>query len=142
MTQRLSAVLDRPTIVDRRAKPSYGYRAVHIVVQQGDKLVEIQVRTQIQHLWAQLSEKMSDAHGIAVKYGGGTQATREVRETTSSTGARLETLQQQQDTLKQIATRIAFEHPDMAALSSKLNDVREQYLSLIQRIIVEGVELQ
>jgi len=32
-------------VVDRRKKPSHGYRAVHVIVNQGKKLVEIQVRT-------------------------------------------------------------------------------------------------
>src|SRR5256885_16022226 len=47
-------------IVDRRENPSHGYRAVHVIVQHHGKLVEIQVRTALQHLWAELSEKLSD----------------------------------------------------------------------------------
>ena len=38
-------------IVDRRENPSHGYRAVHVIVQHHGKLVEIQVRTALQHLW-------------------------------------------------------------------------------------------
>jgi len=37
-----------------------------------------QVRTSLQHGWAELSEKMSDAFGLDVKYGGGPQEAREV----------------------------------------------------------------
>lgn len=58
-------------IIDRRKAPSHGYRAIHIVVSQSDKLIEIQVRTELQHLWAELSEKLSDVVDPAIKYGGG-----------------------------------------------------------------------
>jgi ppGpp synthetase/RelA/SpoT-type nucleotidyltranferase len=58
-------------MIDRRNNPSHGYRAVHLVVRYEKKLVEIQVRTHLQHLWAELSEKLSDQVGLALKYGGG-----------------------------------------------------------------------
>jgi len=35
------------------------------------KPIEIQVRTPLQHLWAELSEKSSDVFDPAIKYGGG-----------------------------------------------------------------------
>ena len=35
------------------------------------KTIEIQVRTSLQHLWAELSEKFSDIVSPAIKYGGG-----------------------------------------------------------------------
>lgn len=57
--------------VDRRNDPSHGYRAVHVVVQLNGKLIEVQVRTELQHAWAELSEKLADLLGIDVKYGGG-----------------------------------------------------------------------
>jgi len=63
---------------DRRAKPSYGYRAVHIVVTLRHRSVEIQIRTRLQHLWAELSEKLADAYGNEVKYGGGPKAERDL----------------------------------------------------------------
>jgi len=58
-------------IIDRRDKPSYGYRAVHIIVEISGKPVEIQLRTQLQHMWAEVSEKLSDVLDSAIKYGGG-----------------------------------------------------------------------
>jgi len=36
-----------------------------------DKPVEIQVRTSLQHWWAELSEKFADLIDPAIKYGGG-----------------------------------------------------------------------
>ncbi len=54
---------------DRRAKPSTGYRAVHLVGKRDGLCVEIQVRTYIQHLWAQVNERLCDCWGRGVKYG-------------------------------------------------------------------------
>lgn len=45
-------------VKDRRAEPSFGYRAVHVIVELDDRLVEIQVRTQLQNLWAQMMETL------------------------------------------------------------------------------------
>ena len=59
------------TVVDRRLKPSYGYRAVHVIAEVSGKPVEIQVRSTLQHLWAELSEKSSDILDSTIKYGGG-----------------------------------------------------------------------
>jgi len=36
---------------DRRAKPSHGYRAVHLITKVAAKPVEIQVRTELQDGW-------------------------------------------------------------------------------------------
>lgn len=57
--------------IDRREAPSHGYRAVHIIVELSGKLVEIQIRTALQHLWAEFSEKLSDVFDPKIKYGGG-----------------------------------------------------------------------
>lgn len=68
---RLNALFDKLIVVDRRERPSHGYRAVHVIVAHSGKLIEVQVRTALQHLWAELSEKLSDVVDIAIKYGGG-----------------------------------------------------------------------
>jgi putative GTP pyrophosphokinase len=68
---RLRESFDTLTIDDRRKSPSHGYRAVHIIVHSVGKPIEIQVRTSLQHLWAELSEKFSDLIDPAIKYGGG-----------------------------------------------------------------------
>jgi putative GTP pyrophosphokinase len=54
---------------DRREKPSFGYRALHLVVKRLDKAVEIQIRTRLQHMWAELSERIADKIGHEFKYG-------------------------------------------------------------------------
>lgn len=57
-------------IIDRRANPSHGYRAVHIIATLGEHAVEIQVRTHLQDLWAQAMERLADEAGRAIRYGG------------------------------------------------------------------------
>lgn len=71
VVERLISALPKAVFVDRREQPSYGYRAVHIVATAGNRPIEIQVRTELQHLWSQLSEKLSDVFDPAIKYGGG-----------------------------------------------------------------------
>jgi putative GTP pyrophosphokinase len=71
VVQSLTSLFEQTTISDRRQKPSHGYRAVHVIVNSHSKLIEIQVRTALQHLWAELSEKLSDVIDPAIKYGGG-----------------------------------------------------------------------
>lgn len=44
------------TIIDRRQRPSHGYRAVHVVVRTAGRAVEIQLRTELQQKWAEFSE--------------------------------------------------------------------------------------
>ncbi len=55
-------------IYDRREKPSFGYRAVHLVIKIEGRLVELQIRTEFQHAWAQVSERFADIAGHFVKY--------------------------------------------------------------------------
>jgi len=69
----LVKIFPESTVVDRRKKPSHGYRAVHLIVSVSEKAVEIQVRTALQQGWAELSEKLSDLFDPAIKYGGGNE---------------------------------------------------------------------
>jgi ppGpp synthetase/RelA/SpoT-type nucleotidyltranferase len=66
------------SVVDRREHPSHGYRAVHVIVKHIDKMVEVQVRTYLQHAWAELSEKLSDTLDPGIKYGGGSAGAQEI----------------------------------------------------------------
>lgn len=71
VVQSLTSLFEHTTVIDRRQQPSHGYRAVHVIVRFSGKVIEIQVRTSLQHLWAELSEKFSDVIDPAIKYGGG-----------------------------------------------------------------------
>jgi ppGpp synthetase/RelA/SpoT-type nucleotidyltranferase len=61
-------------IKDLRLQPSSGYRAVHVVVEVSGRPIEVQVRTELQHMWAMASEQLSDAFDPQIKYGGGGNA--------------------------------------------------------------------
>jgi hypothetical protein len=65
------------TLIDRRDHPSHGYRAVHVIAEISGKPIEIQVRSSLQHLWAEVSEKSSDVLDPTIKYGGGSDSWRE-----------------------------------------------------------------
>lgn len=73
LVARLSDLFDEPARpvkkIDRRADPRSGYRAVHLVVHVNDVPVEIQVRTELQHEWAELFEKLADRLGRGIRYG-------------------------------------------------------------------------
>lgn len=72
---KLSTSFEDVTVVDRRKQPSHGYRAVHIIAFVDAKPIEIQLRTRLQHLWAELSEKLSDLIHPDIKYGKGDEKT-------------------------------------------------------------------
>jgi ppGpp synthetase/RelA/SpoT-type nucleotidyltranferase len=71
--EQLGSIFNRVDLDDRRVKPSHGYRAVHAIVHESGKLVEAQIRTSLQHKWAELSEKLSDEFDSSIKYGGGSK---------------------------------------------------------------------
>ena len=58
-----------PKVIDRRAKPVNGYRAVHVVVFPESMPIEIQIRTELQHEWAEVFEKVADLVGRDIRYG-------------------------------------------------------------------------
>ncbi len=60
-------------VIDRRRRPTHGYRAVHVIATLDERLIEIQVRTQLQDLWAQAMERLADEAGREIRYGGAPQ---------------------------------------------------------------------
>lgn len=92
--EALIAKFPEARILDRRGNPSHGYRAVHVVPVVNSKPVEIQVRTKLQHLWAELSEKFSDLFDPAIKYGGGPKDHQVILTSLSNLVARLEKLEE------------------------------------------------
>jgi ppGpp synthetase/RelA/SpoT-type nucleotidyltranferase len=53
------------------------------------------VRTSLQHLWAELSEKISDVVDPSIKYGGGDERIRNLLAETSDLIAQLESAEEQ-----------------------------------------------
>ncbi|GAA3726618.1 nucleotidyltransferase family protein [Salinactinospora qingdaonensis] len=56
-------------VIDRRNEPSHGYRAVHVIAFPHGIPVEIQIRTLLQHEWAETFEKLADLAGRGIRYG-------------------------------------------------------------------------
>lgn len=48
-----------------------GYRAIHVIIEQDQRYVEIQLRTDVQDSWAQAVEDLTYTLGAALKFGGG-----------------------------------------------------------------------
>jgi ppGpp synthetase/RelA/SpoT-type nucleotidyltranferase len=90
MVDAIRESFDTITVIDRREYPSHGYRAVHLVVTIDGSPVEIQVRTELQQHWAQVSEIVSELVDKRLKYGEGPTELLSVLETTSRVVAVLE----------------------------------------------------
>jgi hypothetical protein len=70
LVRRISNACSDSKPIDLRNKPSFGYRAVHVVaVVEGEFPVEIQVRTYMQDLWAQMIEGLEGELGRGIRYG-------------------------------------------------------------------------
>jgi hypothetical protein len=74
----LLRIFSTSTVIDRRENPSHGYRAIHVIVAIEGRTIEIQVRTALQQLWAEISEKLADLIDPGIKYGGGEDDTRDL----------------------------------------------------------------
>lgn len=90
----ITSLFAEANVIDRRARPSHHYRAVHIVVAVLRRPVEIQVRTALQHLWAELSEKLADEmNDPTIKYGGGSALVQKLLAGASQRVAEIELLE-------------------------------------------------
>ena len=101
----LTRAFENAEVVDRRDRPSHGYRAVHVVVTASGKLVEVQIRTSLQHLWAELSEGLSDVFDKAIKYGGGDEGMQSVLERVSSHVATAESYERESNAQEEVDAR-------------------------------------
>jgi len=88
-----ASALSKTALIDRRRNPTHGYRAVHLVANVNGRLVEIQIRTELQHLWAVWSEGLSTALDPMIKYGGGPKEVREILSLESRVVATVEEVQ-------------------------------------------------
>lgn len=70
----ISVLFDDVATDDKRERPTNGYRALHLIAKIENRPIEIQVRTDLQHVWADVSERLADVHGQGVKYGKGDES--------------------------------------------------------------------
>lgn len=61
----------------REAADNLGYRGLHVVVLIAGRYAEIQIRTGLQGLWAQVVEKLDETAGSDLKHGSGPEDTLE-----------------------------------------------------------------
>jgi ppGpp synthetase/RelA/SpoT-type nucleotidyltranferase len=113
------------TVLDRRLKPSHGYRAVHLVVREGGKTIEVQIRTALQHAWAEMCEKFAGLNDPAIKYGGGPESTRRALDVASGVIEEVEKLEA--DPAQADAAR--------AAIAQGLRAGRNELLKAIQLLL-------
>jgi putative GTP pyrophosphokinase len=139
VVQSLKNLFEDITIVDRRERPSHGYRAVHAIVSCLGKTVEIQVRTSLQHQWAELSEKLADVKNPAIKYGGGSEKIQAPLQQLSSLIAQHETLESAVDKLMRTISRSDKTANDKKRLVTnaheKVDETRRQILDTIRDLI-------
>jgi putative GTP pyrophosphokinase len=122
VVERLKATFAKVVIADRRKEPSYGYRAVHVIVTARSRFVEIQIRTELQHLWAQVSERLSDVFGPAIKYGG---SDRKAQDLLSRIAKRIEDYEKPEAMESQALT--VRHHPDPDYIKQDIKrDLRER----------------
>jgi ppGpp synthetase/RelA/SpoT-type nucleotidyltranferase len=158
-----------PKVKDRRAEPSHGYRAVHVVVTVQDLPVEIQIRTVSQDRWAQIVESLGDRWGRQIRYGqppvepdrqiaSYSEVTRqELMELVQSFGERTHVVEQWQQSvarIRRVQDHVVAEHgPDSEAaaavfdeetenLKASLADAEERLSSDLQTFvrIAKGLE--
>jgi len=136
----LTAVFDEASVMDRREKPSYGYRAVHIIANISGKPVEIQVRTALQHGWAEVSEKASDVLDPEIKYGGGPESLRSRLSRSSESVAAYEVAERAHEELEKAHEELekADEELEKADVEPRKHHVSEQDVQEIQKGLVRS----
>lgn len=113
------------SVLDRREKPSHGYRAMHLIVRALDKPIEVQVRTSLQHLWAEMSEKCADIIDPSIKYGGGPTSVRQFLDTAATQVSRIEELE----------AEFARTGATDGLVAQQLRETRDEFASILQSII-------
>ncbi|MCE2969867.1 MAG: RelA/SpoT domain-containing protein [Burkholderiales bacterium] len=130
MADRLAALFGGCRIIDRRTSPSFGYRAVHAIVTLNDRPVEVQVRTELQHHWAQLSERLADVFGSELKYGGGPA---EVKQLLLECSALVADLESREPAMPMNALRWAFDQAiEQAAYEKEVAAVKAYFAKLVR----------
>lgn len=122
VTYLLQRIFPSASLVDRRIHPSYGYRAVHMIIKILGKLIEVQIRTELQHLWAELSEKFSDKIDPTIKYGGGDKEIQKLLSSFSGLVKHYEEVEKKISTVRK-----------SSALQVQMNDLKRGITNLINK---------
>ena len=67
LKQQTSIVVKRVVDYREKGRDDSGYRAAHIVMERDGVFLELQIRSRIQHYWAELIERTSVIYGYVIK---------------------------------------------------------------------------
>jgi ppGpp synthetase/RelA/SpoT-type nucleotidyltranferase len=112
-----------PKLIDRRADPRSGYRAVHLEVRREEILIEVQVRTNLQHRWAELFERAADRLGRGLRYGEPQHLTPDARRFVGALGVTAERIDA-------VESMIALTEPDVPDLVREMRTDIERFLEI------------
>jgi ppGpp synthetase/RelA/SpoT-type nucleotidyltranferase len=130
----LTKAFAETSVVDRRKTPSHGYRAVHVIVRRHGMPVEIQIRTELEHNWAQLSEKLSDIVDPSVKYGGGPEPLKSMLLDLSQTVGQIEAAEHR---LLALEARVD-NRESIAEIAAEFAEDKQQFKDLLKRMIEQS----
>lgn len=137
----ITIAFEQCVVLDRRERPSNGYRAVHVVVFLDQHPVEIQVRTIFQHQWAEVSEKLADILDPSLKYGGGPVEARNYLNDTSHLVATFEELGQRHNALSRMIEEDYGQHDEIERVKieggKRFADLESQVRVLLDKILMD-----
>lgn len=119
-------------VIDRRKNPSHGYRAVHIIPDIEGKPIEIQIRTDLQHLWAERSEKLADMVDPAIKYGGGPEEIRKLIIRIANYFEKLEYIEQGHILQNITEADRSIAKQELASLKSEMLKVLDEFITAFE----------
>ena len=122
---------------DYRNRDRNGYRAVHLtLVNDVGQAVELQLRTEIQHVWAGLSERRAAIVGHEVKYGGGPPEVQGYLRQLSAMGRRLDLWQMSLDARRDMLQSGGMAHigepqmPDLEDETRRLRTATDDFIAI------------
>jgi ppGpp synthetase/RelA/SpoT-type nucleotidyltranferase len=114
---------------------------VHVIVRAEGKVVEIQVRTSLQHVWAELSEKLSDVVDPAIKYGGGDESFVKLLATASEIVVQEESGELLIASNKELVSQLFVKHSadpkkqnELVALQREIQDAEKNQIVLREKV--------
>jgi ppGpp synthetase/RelA/SpoT-type nucleotidyltranferase len=120
-------------IDDKRKQPTNGYRAIHVIAKKYGRPVEIQIRTRLQHIWAELSEKVADEFGHSIKYGVGDEDAIRFLQKLATATTQLETTRHLKMALSERKARFG-KTKSLVQENKKLNEQERNQLKEIRSI--------